>query len=111
LIKNFCSFARKFAKLPQPGERQVIFFWSSSQSATCYYLFNYSKVEASHQVPCPKIQLANFPACSPHYPFMLNVKQGNCEYQLFKYFGMTRQGLNPGLPTARRMLSTRLSCQ
>jgi len=24
--------------------------------------------------------------------FILNVKQGSCEYQLFKYFGLTRQG-------------------
>jgi len=34
-MKMFCSFTRLFAKLPQPGGRKVIFFWSSSQSATC----------------------------------------------------------------------------
>jgi len=35
---------------------------------------------------------------------MLNVKQGNCEYQLFKSFGPTRRWLNPGISTARRTL-------
>jgi len=30
---------------------------------------------------------------------MLNVKQGSCEYQLLKFFGLTRQKSNPSLPT------------
>jgi len=34
---------------------------------------------------------------------MLNVKQGSCEYQVLKSFGLTRPGnQTPGLPTTRR---------
>jgi len=36
-------------------------------------------------------------------PLMLMVKQRNCEYQLFKSFGLTRRWLNPVLPIARRI--------
>jgi len=35
----------------------------------------------------------NLPAYLQHYPsFMLNVKQGSCEYQLLKSFVLTRAG-------------------
>jgi len=37
------------------------------------------------------IQQENLLAFSPHYPFMLNVKQGSFVYQFFKYFGPTRR--------------------
>ena len=37
-------------------------------------------------------------------PSMLNVKQGSCEYQFLKSFGMTRLGNEPGLPIARQTL-------
>jgi len=45
--------------------------------------------KTSHQVPFSRTQQANFPARSPHHFFMLNVNQGNYEYQLFKAFGLT----------------------
>jgi len=35
----------------------------------CYYLSNYSKLEASRYVPCPKTQQVKLPAFSLHYPF------------------------------------------
>jgi len=42
---------------------------------------------------------------SSHYPFfLLNVKPGSCEYQLFKCFGPTR----PGNRTQADALTTRL---
>jgi len=75
---QFCSFIFQVASARR--ESEVTFFWFSSQSATCCYLSNHSKVESFRQAPCPRTQKANFPACSPHYPFMQNVKQGNCEY-------------------------------
>jgi len=78
-MKKFCNFARLFAKVPQSRDREVTFFWSSSQSATCYYLSNRTNVEASHQVPCPRTQQANLLACSPHYPF-------NAERQARKFW-------------------------
>jgi len=99
-MKKFCSFARLFAKLPQPREREVAFFWSSSQSHTCHYLPNHTKVKASHQGPCPRTQQANLLVCFPHYPFNAIFKQENREYQTFRTFGPARRELNPGLPTA-----------
>jgi len=42
-------------------------------------------------VPCPRTQQANLPAYFHTNPSkMLNVKQRSCEYQLLKYFGLTR---------------------
>ena len=36
------------------------------------------------------------PALNLHtVPLMLNVKQGSCEYQFFKFFGMAQQGNEP----------------
>ena len=37
-------------------------------------------------------------------PLMLNVKQGNCEYQFLKSFGMARQRNEPTSTTTRRTL-------
>jgi len=71
---HFCNFPVFFRWPPwkffcRRPCREVTFIWYSSQSATCYYMFNYTNVEASHQVPCPRIQEANLLARSPHYPF------------------------------------------
>jgi len=77
--------------VPQPGRRQrkdLLGF--PSPAATWYYLSNHSKVEASHQVPYPRTQQANLPACSPHYPFHDERQVESYEYQL--YFGVTRPG-------------------
>jgi len=40
------------------------------------YLSNHSKADTSW----PRIQ-ANFPACSPHFSLIVNVKHGSCEHQ------------------------------
>jgi len=68
-------------------------FWSSSQAATCYYQSNDSKVEAIPFSALPKGTTSELAGLFPQYPFqMLNVKQGSCEYQLLKSFGLTRPG-------------------
>jgi len=52
-------------------------------AATCYYQFNHSKVEAIPLSALPKDTTNELASLSSHYPFfMLNVKQGSCEYQL-----------------------------
>jgi len=77
---------------------------SSSETATCYYQSNHSKVEAIPLSALPKDTIrANLPAYLHAIPLMLNVKQGSCEYQHFKYFGLTRPGIE------RR--STAYACQ
>jgi len=41
--------------------------------------------------PMPKDTTSELAGLSSHYPFLtLNVKQGSCEYQLSKPFGLTR---------------------
>jgi len=41
----------------------------------------------------PKDTTSELAGLSSHYPsFMLNVKQGSCEYQLLKFFGLNRPG-------------------
>jgi len=41
----------------------------------------------------PKDTTSELAGLSSHYPFfMLNDKQGSCEYQLLKFFGLTRLG-------------------
>jgi len=68
-------------------------FRSSSQAATCYYQPNYSKEDAIPVSALSKDTTSKLVGLSSHYPFfMLNVKQGSCEYQLLKYFGLTRPG-------------------
>jgi len=64
---------------------------SSSQAATCYYHSNHSKVEAILFSALPKDTTSELAGLySSHYLcFMLNVKQGSCEYQLLKSFGLT----------------------
>jgi len=58
-------------------------FRSSSQAATCYCRFNHSKVEQISLIALLKDTKVNLPACYSYYPlFMLDVKQGSCEYQL-----------------------------
>jgi len=67
-------------------------FRSSSQAATCYYQFNHWKVEAIPlSVLSNKDTIREIDGLTPHYLFlMLNVKQKSCEYQLLKFFGLTR---------------------
>jgi len=83
--------AHLFVKVPRPGDSKVtrsVF----KQAATSYCQSNQSKVEAIPLITLPKTQ-ANLSACSSHlFLLMLNVKQGSCEYQLFKSFGPTRRG-------------------
>jgi len=44
-------------------------------------------------VPCPSSQQANLPGYFHIYPFlMLNVKQGSCDYQRLKSFGLSLPG-------------------
>jgi len=65
-------------------------FRFSSQTATCYYQAIHSQVEAIPLSALPK-DTSELAGLSSHYPsFMLNVKQGSCEYQLLKSFGLTR---------------------
>jgi len=68
-------------------------FRSSSQAAICYYQSNRAKVEAIPLRALPKDSPSELGGLSLHYPFpMLNVKQGNCENQLLKSFGLTWPG-------------------
>jgi len=68
-------------------------FRSSSQAATCYYHSNHSKVEGIPLSALLKDTTSELAGLASHYPFfMLNVKQGNCESQLLKYFCPTRPG-------------------
>jgi len=53
-----------------------------TQAATYYYQSNHSKVEAIPLSACSRTQQANLPAYLHTIPFLLNVKQGSCEYQL-----------------------------
>jgi len=44
---SYLVLAHLFAKLPRPGNSEGT-FWSSSQAAaSCFYLYNHSKVEAT----------------------------------------------------------------
>jgi len=82
--------------VPQPLQ-------SSSQGAACYYQFNRSK---GNTIPLSALQndiKRNYWLDLHTIYLMLNVKQGSCEYQLFKVFfgyGSTRE-LNPSLPIMR----------
>jgi len=68
-------------------------FRSSSQAATCYYQSNHSKIEAIPSSALPKDTTSEIASLALQHPFfMLNVKQGSCEYQLLKSFGLTRPG-------------------
>jgi len=79
-----------FIKVPLPGDSEVT---SSSQAATFYYQFNHLKVEEIPLSALPKDTTSELVGLSSHYPFfMLKVKQGSCEYQLLKSFGLTRPG-------------------
>jgi len=59
------------------------------------------KVEAIQLNALPKDTTSELASLSSHYlSFMLNVKQGSCEYQLFEVFlsDLARES-NPGSPT------------
>ena len=69
------SFTNFFAKLPWPGRQQ--------NDHTVFELL-------------PVTPMSTTPMLNLHMvPLMLNVKQGSCEYQFFKSFGMARQGNEP----------------
>ena len=53
------------------------------------------KMEASRYVPCSKAQQASFTACSPHYLYVLSVKQGSCEYHFLVLWYDSTWGTNP----------------
>jgi len=79
-----------FVKVPRPGDSEVTFS-IFSQAATCYYQSNHSLVEAITLSALPKNTTSKLAGLSSHYSvFMLNVKQGSCEYQLLKSFDRTR---------------------
>jgi len=68
-----------FVKVRRPGDSEA--FRSSSQAATCYYQSNHSKIEAIPFSVLLKDTTSKLAGRSSHYPFfMLNVKQGSCEY-------------------------------
>jgi len=90
-MKKFCLFICQAASAR--SQRSGLFLVFESKSATCYYLSNHTKVKASHQVP---VQEHNKRTC-----WLVFYNQGNCEYQIFKSFVLTRRELNPGLPTAK----------
>jgi len=85
------QFARLFAKLPWPADSKGIFS-VLSHAATCSYLFNHSKVEASHYLPCPSTHQANLSACSPHYSFKAETR--NLWIQTSKSFSLTQKNIN-----------------
>jgi len=56
------------------------------RAATCYYQFNYSKVEAISLSAFPKDTTSELAGLSSYYPFiMLNDKQESCEYQILVF--------------------------
>ena len=62
------------------------------------------KAEASRQVPCPRTQQANVPACSPQPPINAERQAGKLWIPFFKVFWYdSTRGMNP-LPTAKRAL-------
>jgi len=100
-----------FVKIPWPGDSEKTFS-VLSQAGTCYYQSNHSKLEAfpeclakvrNKRTYRPIFTLSLFNAflrlgrCSIIRcwvlffirSLMLNVKQGSCEYQLLKSFGLT----------------------
>jgi len=71
-------------------------FRFSSQTATCYYQSNHSKVERISLSALPKDTKSELSGLSSHYPsFMLNVKQGSCEYQLLSLLVWLGQEIEP----------------
>jgi len=71
----------------------LYFFTIDFQPCTCYYQSIHSKVEAIPLSALPKDKTSELAGLFSHYPsFMLNVKQGNCKYQLLKSFGLTWPG-------------------
>jgi len=78
-----------FVKVPRPGESKMTF----SVFKSSYHLL---LTETSCYVSCPRTPTKLRAWISTlHIRLMLNVMQGNCEYQLFKSFGLARQGIEP----------------
>ena len=42
----------------------------------------------------PKTQQASFPACSPHYPYVLSISKGSCEHHFLKSWYDSTWGMN-----------------
>jgi len=57
-------------------------FRSSSQTATCYYQSNHSKVEVIQLSVLPKDATSEHVGLSSHFPLMLNAEKRSCEYQI-----------------------------
>jgi len=88
--KSYGLGTHLFVNVPRPGDSEGTFL-VFGQATTCYYQSNHSKVSALPKDTAS--ELDGLRGVSSEYPFlMLNVKQGNCEYQLLKYFCPTRPG-------------------
>jgi len=80
-----------FVKVPCPGGSEGT---SSVFESSCHHS-NYSKVDAipKSALHMRKDTTSELAELSSHYPFfMLKVKQGSCEYQLWMFFDLTQQG-------------------
>jgi len=82
-----------FIKVPRPGDSEVGTF-SVFESNCHLFLPVYPLLGIGNPIKCLAQRHNNeLAGLSAHNPsFMLNVKQGSCEYQLLKSFGLTRPG-------------------
>ena len=53
------------------------------------------KMEASHQLPCPRTQQASLPACPPQYPLCPERQAGKLLILFFKFFDDSTKEMNP----------------
>jgi len=93
LCRRPCLGTRLFIKEPRPGDSEVGTFSVFELNWHLFLPSIHSLVDAIQLSALPKNTTSELADLSSHNPsFMLNVKQGSCEYQLLKSFSLTRPG-------------------